>query len=57
MRRDKKKLYAPAIRGEKKNEVDVDIPYEQPKNCNLEINTENKDPKTVVKEIREKLGL
>ena len=57
IKRDKKKLYAPAIKGEKKNVVDVDIPYEQPKNCNLEINTENKDPKTVVKEIMEKLGL
>ena len=28
-----------------------------PKNCNLVINTENKDPKDIVSEIREKLGI
>lgn len=57
IRRDKKKLYAPAIKGEKINVVDVDIPFEHPIKCNLEINTENKDPKKIVKEIREKLGI
>ena len=57
IRRDKKKLYAPAIKGEKINVVDVDIPFEHPTKCNLEINTENKDPKKIVKEIREKLGI
>ena len=32
IKRDKKKLYAPAIKGEKKNVVDVDIPFEKPIN-------------------------
>ena len=56
IKRDKKKLYEPAIKGEKKNVVDVDIPYEDPKNCNLVINTENKDPLDIVSEIKKNLG-
>jgi adenylylsulfate kinase-like enzyme len=57
IKRDKKDLYAPALRGEKKNVVDVDIPFEDPLNCNFRINTDNKTPKIIVKEIRDKLGI
>ena len=57
IKRDKKKLYLPAIKGEKNNVVDVDIPFENPENCDLEINTENKDPETIVKEILDKFKI
>ena len=57
VKRDKKKLYLPAIRGEKKNVVDVDIPFEHPENCDLEVDTENKNPEAAVKEILEKIKI
>jgi len=57
IKRDKKKLYLPAIRKEKKNVVDVDIPFEHPESCDLEINTENKNPESIVKEILDKLKI
>ena len=57
IKRNKKKLYLPAIRKEKKNVVDVDIPFEHPESCDLEINTENKNPESIVKEILDKLKI
>jgi len=51
IKRDQKKLYLPAIKGEKKNVVDVDIPFDKPEKCDLEINTEDKDPDSIVSEI------
>ena len=57
IKRDKKKLYLPAIKGEKKNVVDVDIPFEHPENCDLEVDTENKNPEAAVKEILEKIKI
>jgi adenylylsulfate kinase-like enzyme len=57
IKRDKKKLYLPAINGEKKNVVDVDIPYENPSTCDLEIDTENQSPDEIFKEIIKKLNL
>ena len=54
IKRDKKKLYLPAINGERKNVVDVDIPFEEPSKCDFEINTENLTPEQTCQEILEK---
>jgi adenylylsulfate kinase-like enzyme len=51
IKRDKKKLYLPALKKEKKNVVGVDIPFEYPKNADMIINTE----KNSVDECVEKL--
>jgi len=55
IKRDKKKLYLPAINGDKKNVVDVDIPFEHPENCDLEIDTEKNNPEKCVEEILKKI--
>jgi adenylylsulfate kinase-like enzyme len=55
IKRDKKKLYLPAINGKKKNVVDVDIPFEQPKNCDVWVDTEKNTPEECVKEILKKI--
>ena len=55
IKRDKKKLYAPALKGEKKNVIDVDIPFENPSKCDLEINTENLTPEETCQKILEKI--
>ena len=57
LKRDKKKLYAPALKGEKKFVVDVDIPFDKPEKSELTINTENREPESIVKEIIEKLKI
>ncbi len=57
IRRDKKKLYLPAIKGKKKHVVDVDIPFDLPINSELSADTENKKPSAIVDEIIEKLKL
>ena len=57
IKRDKKKLYLPALNGEKKNVVDVDIPFEEPKSCDLEVETENKNLNVIVEEILEKIKI
>lgn len=57
IKRDKKKLYLPAIKGEKKNVVDVDIPFEDPINCDLIIESEKKNPDEIAKNIIESLKL
>ena len=57
IKRDKKKLYAPAIKGERKNVVDVDIPFEKPINCEHTIETENKEPAAVAEEILKKIKI
>ena len=51
IRRDKKNLYTKAMKGEIKNVLDVDIPFEDPINCDLTINTENQKPETIASEI------
>ena len=55
IKRDKKKLYLPAIKGERKNVVDVDIQFETPINCDFIIDTENKEPTVIADEILKKL--
>lgn len=57
IKRDTKKLYLSAIKGEKKNVVDVDIPFDNPSTCDLEIDTENKSPDETFKEIIKKINL
>ena len=57
IKRDTKKLYLSAIKGEKKNVVDVDIPFDKPSTCDLEIDTENKSPDEIFKEIIKKISL
>ena len=51
IKRDKKNLYLPAIKGEKKNVVDVDIPFDDTSTCDLEIDTVNKEPEEIVAEV------
>ena len=51
IKRDKKNLYIPALKGEKKNVVDVDIPFDKPEKCDLSIDTENKEPELIATEI------
>jgi len=51
IKRDKKKLYLPAINGEKKNVVDVDIPFEDPINCDLRIQSDLKSPDEIAENI------
>ena len=57
VRRDKKKLYEPALRGEKKNVVGVDIPFEDPGNDDFTVDTEKNDVDSAVKEIIKKIKL
>jgi len=56
IKRDKKKLYLPALNGKKKFVIDVDIPFEKPKNCDLSFNTENKEPEEISDEIIRRLN-
>ena len=49
-------MYLPAINGEKKFVVDVDIPFEKPKNCDLTFNTEKKKPNEVSDQIISELN-
>ena len=56
IKRDKKKLYIPALNGKKKFVVDVDIPFEKPKNCDLSFNTESKEPEEISDEIIRRLN-
>ena len=53
----KKKLYLPALNGEKKYVIDVDIPFDKPKNSDLVINTENQSPADVANKILKKIRL
>jgi len=57
IKRDKKNLYTRALKGEIKNVLDVDIPFQEPINCDLKINTENKEPKIIANEIINKYNL
>lgn len=56
IKRDKKKLYLPALNGKKKFVIDVDIPFEKPKNCDLSLNTESKEPVEISDEIISRLN-
>ena len=56
IKRDNKKLYLPALNGKKKFVVDVDIPFEKPKNCDLTFNTENKKPDEISNQIISELN-
>ena len=57
VKRDKKKLYTPALNGEKKNVVGVDIPFEEPVNADFIIDTEKNQPEFIANEILKKLEL
>ena len=57
IKRDKKKLYLPALKGVKKHVVDVDIPFDKPVNCDISIDTEKQKPESVTEEIVKKLKL
>ena len=57
IKRDKKKLYKPALNGEKKFVVDVDIPFEKPINANLIIETENDLPENIATKIIKRLNI
>ena len=51
IKRDKKKLYERALKGEIKNVLDVDMPFEKPTNCDLECNADTNSPEEVANQI------
>ncbi len=57
IKRDKKKLYLPALSGKKKHVVDVDIPFEKPEKAELTIDTENSKPEEIAIKIIDGLNL
>lgn len=58
IRRDQKKLYSRALRGEISNVMGVDLSFEEPQNPDLLINNNGKDsPKTVLMYIVETLNI
>ena len=57
IRRDTKKLYLPALRGEKIHVVGVDIPFETPVTADLELDTERFNPEELLHEVLVKTGL
>ena len=42
IRRDQKGIYSKALRGEQKDVIGVDLPYDHPENCDLVINNTDK---------------
>ena len=57
VKRDQKKLYLPALKGEKKFVIDVDIPFEKPLKSDLIINTEGKKPEEIADTILRELKI
>ena len=57
IKRDKKKLYKPALSGEKKFVVDVDIPFEKPIKANLVVETEKDTPEKIAEKIIKGLNI
>ena len=57
VKRDQKKLYLPALKGEKKFVIDVDIPFEKPLKSDLTINTEGKKPEDIADTILRELKI
>ncbi|CUW37977.1 putative adenylyl-sulfate kinase [Magnetospirillum sp. XM-1] len=53
--RDGKKLYLPAIRGEKRNVVGVDIPFEDPEHAELILDSDILDPGQLLTELAARL--
>ena len=41
----------------KKNVIDVDIPFEAPNKCDLEIETDNKSPANIIEEILKQINI
>ena len=44
IRRDTKKLYLPALRGKKRNVIGIDIPFDEPRNPDLIIESDRLNP-------------
>ena len=51
IKRDKKKLYERALKGEVKNVLDVDIKFDKPIHCDLECDAEADTPDIIAKNI------
>jgi adenylylsulfate kinase-like enzyme len=51
IKRDKKDIYKSALEGRRKDVVDVDIPFEQPLNCDLVLNSENNKSQILSQEL------
>ena len=49
--RDSKKLYLPALRGEKKNVVGVDIPYDEPGYADITFDSEKLRPEELLEQL------
>lgn len=56
IRRDNKKLYLPALRGEKRHVVGVDIPFENPSTADLVLNSEEFSPEELLDAVITKLS-
>ena len=55
IRRDTKKLYLPAIRGEKRHVVGVDIPFEDPVTSELVLDSSAKSPEELLADVWQKI--
>ena len=54
LNRDNKKLYLPAMRGDKKHVVGVDIPFDPPDHADLSLNSESLGPEKLLDILWEK---
>lgn len=54
--RDRKKLYLPALKGEKRNVVGVDIPFDVPTHADLTIENDAKSPEASLAVLWETIG-
>ena len=50
------KIYLTRLNRKKEIVIDVDIPFEKPKNCDLSFNTECKEPEEISDEIIRRLN-
>ncbi len=53
VKRDTKKLYLPALKGDKKNVVGVDIPFDEPKAPDIEFETDKARPEEIAESLWE----
>jgi len=51
IKRDKKDIYKSALEGRRKDVVDIDIPFEQPSNCDLILNSEKNKSEILSQEL------
>ena len=57
IRRDTKKLYLPALRGEKRHVIGVDIPFDDPVSADLVLETDQFEPQELLQTLLDATGL